>query len=498
MIYTITSTLPQTHGGRTKVLLKRIQFLKDALDIDQTILTTNYNADYPNIYTTFLNAGKLYPDTPIINLYDWLSDYTLFADTPHHVIKHTPQRISPLKYKHKKDTKKDVIRYFERVTNKYYVYRKFYAGTKQVKFDDFFKPSIKHKIMRYEYTRQGALHRTTYFSHTHNLPVEEIYYTPTGDIYCRKHFEDSKKNTLQSITTYDKNGDATTFKTEKALFKYFFDAHFNHHDIVFNDARLLDGALLETSHDIQPVLVYHSSHLLNNKIKKRYKISLRAFEKVAKFVLLTTHQKQDIQSQFNIPDEKFAVIPNFITPSMHEQNAEEVCDQFVYIGRFGEEKQLHHIIEAYRLFKQSGHTTKLVLYGATEPIRSTLIDLIDAYDLTKDVTIHGFTHEAHHIFKQSRASLLTSKFEGFPLSIIESIDAGCPVIAYDIRYGPRDIIIDGQNGMLVEPNNIDAFAHAMIKMVEQPLEHVANHQAVTYDAAISNYKNLFNALSYNA
>ena len=94
MIYTITSTLPQTHGGRTKVLLKRIQFLKDALDIDQTILTTNYNADYPNIYTTFLNAGKLYPDTPIINLYDWLSDYTLFADTPHHVIKHTPQPVS--------------------------------------------------------------------------------------------------------------------------------------------------------------------------------------------------------------------------------------------------------------------------------------------------------------------------------------------------------------------------------------------------------------------
>lgn len=44
MMYTVASTLPPDHQGRTKSLLKRIDFLNDEFDFDQTILTTNYNS----------------------------------------------------------------------------------------------------------------------------------------------------------------------------------------------------------------------------------------------------------------------------------------------------------------------------------------------------------------------------------------------------------------------------------------------------------------------
>ncbi|PTH64352.1 glycosyl transferase family 1, partial [Staphylococcus arlettae] len=59
MIYTITSTLPLQHGGRTKALLNRIKLIDQALNINTTILTTNYNANYNDIYKSYLEDEKI-------------------------------------------------------------------------------------------------------------------------------------------------------------------------------------------------------------------------------------------------------------------------------------------------------------------------------------------------------------------------------------------------------------------------------------------------------
>ncbi len=77
MIYTITSTLPKEHGGRTKSLLQRIDLLKQQLNINNVILTTNYNIEYPEIQKTFIENGILDPSITHENIYDWLSGYRL-------------------------------------------------------------------------------------------------------------------------------------------------------------------------------------------------------------------------------------------------------------------------------------------------------------------------------------------------------------------------------------------------------------------------------------
>ena len=48
------------------------------------------------------------------------------------------------------------------------------------------------------------------------------------------------------------------------------------------------------------------------------------------------------------------------------------------------------------------------------------------------------------------ASLLTSRYEDFGLSIMESINYGCPVISYNVRYGPSELITNHENGILVK------------------------------------------------
>lgn len=80
MLYTITSTLPPTHGGRTKSLLHRVKFLETQLGEISTILTTNYNANYKNVYRIFRNKELITENTKLDNLYDWLANYNLLEE----------------------------------------------------------------------------------------------------------------------------------------------------------------------------------------------------------------------------------------------------------------------------------------------------------------------------------------------------------------------------------------------------------------------------------
>ncbi|WP_165885441.1 hypothetical protein [Staphylococcus chromogenes] len=59
MLYTVTSTLPEFHGGRTKSLLSRNLFLETQLQQDHTILTTNYNPNYPQIESDLFSGASL-------------------------------------------------------------------------------------------------------------------------------------------------------------------------------------------------------------------------------------------------------------------------------------------------------------------------------------------------------------------------------------------------------------------------------------------------------
>lgn len=74
---------------------------------------------------------------------------------------------------------------------------------------------------------------------------------------------------------------------------------------------------------------------------------------------------------------------------------------------------------------------------------------------------------------------------------MESIEVGCPVISYDVRYGPGEIIEHGENGYLVEPDNIEAFAAYMDKIIKNPLKHVKTKETLKYEQAKNNYQKLF-------
>src|SRR5699024_2104586 len=93
--------------------------------------------------------------------------------------------------------------------------------------------------------------------------------------------------------------------------------------------------------------------------------------------------------------------------------------------------------------------------------RESLERLIKRLHGEDAVSLEGYDSRASAHFKNARFSVLSSRFEGYGLVLVESMAAGCIPISYDIDYGPADIITDGVDGFLVPSGDVHGLAAAI-------------------------------------
>src|SRR5699024_8728155 len=124
------------------------------------------------------------------------------------------------------------------------------------------------------------------------------------------------------------------------------------------------------------------------------------------------------------------------------------------------------------------------------PERRKLEKLIDALDVGDRVELPGYVTDVQERLKSTSFCMLTSTSEGLPLSLMESMGAGCVPIVYDITYGPRDLVEQGENGCItpwgdtdaladrieaflcLQPETVDAMRRSAMKTVERYLPEV--------------------------
>ncbi|WP_339612003.1 glycosyltransferase, partial [uncultured Planktosalinus sp.] len=152
---------------------------------------------------------------------------------------------------------------------------------------------------------------------------------------------------------------------------------------------------------------------------------------------------------------------------IQEKSKDFVPFEFPYIfgiGRMHEIKQFDHLIHAFDRSSAKERGFKLVLMG-DGALKSDLQNLVQRKNIENNVVFMEYQENPFPYFRGAHLTALTSKNEGFPNILIESLACETPVVAYDCESGPAEIIIQNENGILVENQNLDAMTRAIETMI---------------------------------
>lgn len=138
----------------------------------------------------------------------------------------------------------------------------------------------------------------------------------------------------------------------------------------------------------------------------------------------------------------------------------------LYLGRISEKvKNLRLLIDSYNASSLRGKSVKLLIVGDGNDKEETK-QYIAQNGLQDHVIMQPFTPNVYRYLQKALFLVLTSYYEGFPMTLIEALSAGTPLVSVDCDYGPREIITNGYNGLLVENHNIRKLSEAMNRMID--------------------------------
>ncbi|GAA4780325.1 glycosyltransferase [Microbacterium gilvum] len=212
--------------------------------------------------------------------------------------------------------------------------------------------------------------------------------------------------------------------------------------------------------------VVHASHLVGTRrphgrlreSRRRVFEDLDGFDAV---VLLTPRQRDDVVALLG-PHAGLEVVPNGRDLPSAPVTAGREPGRGVMLASLTQRKRVGHAMRAVRAAADAGADVSLDVWGEGEE-HGALSASAD-----ERVRLRGYSPDASAELTRASFLLSTSTSEGFPLVLVEAMAAGCLPIAYDVPYGPADIIRDGENGFLVPAGDEEALASAIVRLRDLP------------------------------
>ena len=180
-----------------------------------------------------------------------------------------------------------------------------------------------------------------------------------------------------------------------------------------------------------------------------------------------------------IKDAKSVIIPNTVNlPFAFKTFEGSRKKTIVSAGRMVPEKNQLLLIRAFAKVHRNYGNFKLVIYGDGR-LRNELEKELKRLNLTKDVSMPGFSTDWSKNSIDASLFVLSSDFEGMPNALMEAMALGLPCISTDCEGGgARYLIEDEKNGLLVSKNDVDALASAMERMLsDQDFAERCGHEA---------------------
>lgn len=174
--------------------------------------------------------------------------------------------------------------------------------------------------------------------------------------------------------------------------------------------------------------------------------------------MLTDEDKEYWKSCNNI-----SVIHNFITDKIGNR-AKLESKTAIAVGRLTYQKGYDRLIKAWKIVAEEYPDWHLNIYGDGE-LYNELLEEIQKEDLLNKITLNASVSDIESVYLNSSFLILSSRYEGLPMVLLEAFAYGLPVVSYTCKCGPRDVISNMIDGLLIEEGDIMALANGIKQMI---------------------------------
>ncbi len=172
------------------------------------------------------------------------------------------------------------------------------------------------------------------------------------------------------------------------------------------------------------------------------------------------------ENDFDLPGTQ--LIPNGVDivrfqPAPAEMNSEQRAQTVVCVSKARYEKGLDVLLQAWHLVQKQRPEAKLVIVGSG-PLQTQLEQMADALNITQSVEFAGLQSDVPGQLHRGLIGILPSRWEGMPNALLEAMASGMACVATCVS-GSEDLIQHGENGLLVESENYEEMAEALVTLL---------------------------------
>lgn len=189
----------------------------------------------------------------------------------------------------------------------------------------------------------------------------------------------------------------------------------------------------------------------------QFKKSVRELDKL---IVLTNHDKMQWEKSFS----NIIQIPN---PSPYNNVEISTLDSknVISVGKLDPQKGYDMLIDVWKQVYEKYPDWILNIFGQGE-WSSLLEQKISDNHLQDVIKLRGVSKQIDEEYKKSSIYVMSSRYEGLPMVLIEAMSFGLPIVSFDCEYGPSEIISNDVDGYLVELNNVEELANRICLLIE--------------------------------
>lgn len=303
-----------------------------------------------------------------------------------------------------------------------------------------------------------------------NKPELVRYLDRDGFCYLEEMVE-AASGKLRGIVLNQAGGTSLFFRNKVDLFRHWMQQY-----VVVDDAspiiiseygiRRLALETLERENNARVIYTVHNNHFPAPYTYGDVRGDMRDFfdhmGEYTDVIVLTEEQRMDIWKQYGHL-ESVQVIPHHMPEPTGVGPRDE--KKVVVLGRFQDMKGQLDVVRAFPTVLKEVPEARLEFYGRG-PDEDAIRAEIEALGLEESARIVGFTKDSYQVFSEAAVSVVASNYEGFCLSLAESMASGCVPVSYDVKYGPRELIRNGVDGLLVERGNLRELSDAITYLLK--------------------------------